>query len=143
MGMGRRPSRRILRTNRRGAALVEFALLLPVMILLVLGGIGYAQYLLLAHTVQQVASDAARATVQGLDPPERRRLAEESIGGALARLPELSAAKLTTDVGEGTPWVTVRVTYDASDLPLIRTGVFPAPPAMIVRRAVIRQGGFL
>ena len=39
------------------------ALVLPALTLLLLGIFGYGQYFLLAHSAQQMANDAARATI--------------------------------------------------------------------------------
>lgn len=133
---------RTLAADGRGVAMVEFALALPVLVLLLFGMLGYGQYVLVAHVVQQIANDAARATVAGLSPDERRALAGESVAAALRAVPEVRADRLTAQTAEAPPHVVVTVRYDAGDLPLMRAGLVPMPPAVIERHAVVRQGGF-
>src|SRR3546814_9175157 len=59
-----------LKTDRRGAVIVEMALVLPLLVTLLLGLVCYGQYFLIAHSVQQIANDAARATIGGLTRSE-------------------------------------------------------------------------
>src|SRR5690606_34172903 len=62
--------------NVSGATAVEFAMLFPVYLMLFLGMTGYGIYFGASHSVQQLAADAARAALAGLDTAERRRLAD-------------------------------------------------------------------
>src|SRR3546814_13515496 len=59
-----------LKTDRRGAVIVEMALVLPLLVTLLLGLVCYGQYFLIAHRVQPIANDAARATLGGLTSDE-------------------------------------------------------------------------
>jgi Flp pilus assembly protein TadG len=127
--------------DRRGAAIVEFAILLPVLILIMLGMLSYGQYFLLAHSIQQLANDAARATVAGVTPAERLTIAGATVTREKASLPEAASAAITTAVDEATEKVTVRVRLDASNTPLFRNTIVPLPDAVIERRAVVRPGG--
>uniref|UniRef100_UPI00289A9E19 TadE/TadG family type IV pilus assembly protein n=1 Tax=Brevundimonas sp. TaxID=1871086 RepID=UPI00289A9E19 len=54
------------RPSREGAAAVEFALVGPILILLLIGIVVYGGWFLTAQTVQAVASEGARAAVGGL-----------------------------------------------------------------------------
>ena len=67
--------------SRAASAAVEFAIVGPVLLLLMSGIFTYGGYFLTAHTVQQLANDAARASIAGLDDTERLALARESRGG--------------------------------------------------------------
>ena len=133
---------RRLTRDTRAAALVEFALLLPMLATLLWGVMAYGQYLMLAHNVQQVANDAARATIAGLTAAERRALAQATVAAELARLPALEPARAVTVEGESGQIVTVTVRYDAGNSALFRVPLVPLPSAVIERRAVVRTGGF-
>lgn len=130
-----------LRLDRRGATLVEFALLLPLLACLLVGIMSYGLYFLVAHSVQQLANDAARATVAGLSPAERVTLASQSVTSELTTLRSLGSGRATTQVHEANGIVTVTVTYDASNIDLLRNSLVPMPSAVIVRDAVARPGG--
>lgn len=129
------------RHDRRGTSVIEFALVLPLFVMLLYGILGYGQYFLLAHSVQQLANDAARATVAGMSADERRTLATGSVGAEIASLHTFSASSVTTAVDETSDTVTVRVRLDASATPLFRNTLIPMPDSLIERRAVVRPGG--
>jgi Flp pilus assembly protein TadG len=130
-----------LARDRRGATIVEFALVLPILICLLLGVLGYGQYFLLAHSVQQIANDAARATVAGLDADERASLARQSVTDDVAALRQFAASRVTSQVNESGDSVAVDVTLDAHGLPPFTTPIVPMPAPLIERRAVVRRGG--
>ena len=130
-----------LARDRRGATIVEFALVLPILICLLLGVLGYGQYFLLAHSVQQSANDAARATVAGLTPDERATLARSSVADDVTALGEFKAARIDTAIAETGDTVAVNVTLDAHGMGLFRTALVPMPDPRIERRAVVRRGG--
>ncbi|MES2057521.1 MAG: TadE/TadG family type IV pilus assembly protein [Pseudomonadota bacterium] len=131
---------RLLRA-KRGTSVVEFALILPLFACMLYGILGYGQYFLLAHSVQQLANDAARATVAGVSATERQSLATASVAASLPSLPQLRADKITTTTTESGQVVTVRVRFDATTVPMFRNTMIPMPDPMIERRAVIRPGG--
>jgi Flp pilus assembly protein TadG len=130
-----------LARDTRGATIVEFALVLPILICLLLGMLGYGQYFLLAHSVQQIANDAARATVAGLDANERATLARQSVADDVTALRQFAAARVATQVDESGAAVAVDVTLDARGLPPFTTPIVPMPAPLIERRAVVRRGG--
>ncbi|MGH6615485.1 TadE/TadG family type IV pilus assembly protein [Sphingomonas sp.] len=131
---------RLLRA-KRGTSVVEFALILPLFACMLYGILGYGQYFLLAHSVQQLANDAARATVAGMTATERQTLASSSVAASLPSLPQLRANRITTTTTETGQVVTVRVRFDASTVPMFRNTMIPMPDPIIERRAVIRPGG--
>lgn len=130
-----------LRRERRGVAVVEFALVLPLLVLLLLGVLGYGQYFLLAHSAQQFANDAARATVAGLTAAERVALANQMLARELGHMPEIRPGTVALAIDETADIVAVRVRLDASFIPLFRVPILPMPDALITRRAVVRRGG--
>src|SRR5689334_21418066 len=58
-----------------GVAAIEFAVVFPLFLLIILAIIGYGSYLGAAHSVAQLAADAARASVAGLSDTERASIA--------------------------------------------------------------------
>ncbi len=123
--------------DRRGASLVEFALLLPVLAAILYGMLAYGQYFLIAHSVQQLANDAARATVGGTTTAERHSLALGSVTNELPHIDSMPPDRVTTSVDEVNGLVTVRVRFDASQIGLFRSPLVPMPDPVIERRAVI------
>lgn len=130
-------------SDRAGSAAVEFAIVGPILLLLLTGIFTYGGYFLTAHTVQQLTNDAARASIAGLDDTERLSLAREAMRAGLANQRflrgDLSSVALSRD---GTT-ISVSVTYDASeDVYWAFQSLIPAPPASISRRSTIRMGGY-
>jgi len=133
----------VLGTGREGAAAVEFALVGPILILVLIGMVVYGGWFWMAQSVQSLASEAARAAVAGLDAEEREMLAR----GRVARDVEVQSAldpDLTTvEVEAADDGVTVVVRYDAREHPIMLLGgMLPMPPAIIERSAVIKAGGY-
>src|SRR3546814_16160648 len=59
------------------------------LVTLLLGLVCYGQYFLIAHSVQQIANDSARATIGGLTSDERNRLPVDAADAAAATNPEI------------------------------------------------------
>jgi Flp pilus assembly protein TadG len=132
-------SRRSLRgitRDRRGTALIEFALLLPMLLSLVMGVVCYGQYIWLAHSVQSAANDAARAIVAGMTADERMTLAQAAVATDMAAVPELRTNQIALAIEEGGARATVRLRVDARALTLLSSGMVPLPEPVIERRAV-------
>jgi len=131
---------------RRGTAAVEFALVVPVFLCLLFGIVSLGAYLTVVHGVQQLAAEAVRVAVAGLDDGERNRLARGYIDGNVALYPLLSPARLTleqsaTNAASGVFSLTLR--YDLSDMFIFSLPAFaPAPPRVVVRSAAIQRGGY-
>ena len=77
--MTRRRTWKSVRTDESGAIAVEFALVTPVFLILMIGTLVWGQYFWVAHTVQQLANDSARAALAGLDATERESLARSAV----------------------------------------------------------------
>lgn len=127
--------------DRRATSVVEFALLLPVLAAFLYGMLAYGQYFLIAHSVQQLANDAARATIGGANTDERRTLAMNSVTDEIPRLNAMPANRVTTQVDEASGMVTIRVRFDGSNIGLFKSPLVPMPDPVIERRAVIHVGG--
>ncbi len=130
------------RRDRRGVAAIEFAIVAPLLIMMMFGMIMYGSWFWMAHSVQSMASEGARAAIAGLDPAEREQLARAFVGLQVGDL-GLDSAKAAVEV-ESTPNVIrVDIAYDASDHPLMAlSGLIPSPPKVIRRTAVVRLGGY-
>lgn len=125
-----------------GSAAVEFALIGPVLILMLMGIFTYGGYFLTAQTVQQFANDAARAAIAGLDDDERLAIAEQSLRAALSTQSHMRGDLAGIDVRRDGEVLAVDVTYDASEeiYWAVQTLV-PTPSPIIRRTAAIRLGG--
>jgi Flp pilus assembly protein TadG len=130
-----------LQRNQRGASVVEFALLAPIFITLLFGMLGYGQYFYLSHSVQQIANNAARATIAGLNTAERTSIATDAVTREGQAQGSLIAGRLGSSVADANGYTTVTVRYDASNIALLRTGLLPMPGTTIERRALVRNGG--
>lgn len=65
--------------SERGAAAVEFALVAPLLLFFAFTVIYFAMYLGIAHSVQQLAADAARASIAGIDDTEQVALSSDFV----------------------------------------------------------------
>jgi len=134
---------RLFPSESRGVSVVEFALIAPLLMLILLGMLAYGQYFLIAHSAQQLANDAARATIAGMSTAERLALANAALARELPNVSEITAGNATLTVTEALPLVTVHVRVDASGIGLFRVNMLPMPSPTIDRSAVIQQGGVL
>jgi Flp pilus assembly protein TadG len=103
------------RRDQSGAVAVEFVLLAPILFALLFGVVTLGYFMGISHSVNQLATGAARASVAGLDRQERSDLATTFLSEAGTRYPLLTADAVTSSVtvGEGeTPSITVRVNYN-------------------------------
>jgi len=128
--------------DRRGVAALEFAMVAPLLILMMLGMVVYGGWFWMAHSVQSLASEGARAAIAGLDPAERETLAHGFIGVQVGDL-GLRADRAAVEVESTAVLIRVNVAYDISDHPLMAlAAIMPAPPRIIRRTAVVRLGGY-
>ena len=127
----------------RGASAVEFAMLLPLFLVLVFGIVVFGAYFTMVHGVQQLAAEAARCSVAGLSEAERASLAESYITANAGSYPLLQPARLSVSAAtSGSDVFVVTVNYDASGNFLLALPFVPSPPTTIVRSAAIPFGGF-
>lgn len=134
-----------LKTDRRGATAVEFALLAPVFLLLLFGMTAYGVYFGASHSIEQIAADAARTAIAGLSPPERQSLVALFVSRNAGTYPFIDPRRLSVETADNpadSNQVVVRVRYDASGLPIwnMLQGL-PLPGRTISRSSTIRIGG--
>ncbi|WP_283741470.1 TadE family protein [Chelatococcus albus] len=136
--------RLIARTE--GAAAIEFAFVAPAFVLILCGLLFYGLYFGVAHGVQQLAAEAARASVAGMSASERSTLARQQVMATIGSYPFLKADHVTVDAAPDPAdpnRFAVTVRYDASHLGLAGFGgILPIPSDQIVKTAVVRRGGF-
>lgn len=136
---------RRLRVSISATSAIEFAMLAPLFILLVLGMVAYGIYFGASHSVQQIAADAARTAIAGLNATERQALVTDFLDNNAAGYPFVDPHKLTVQTNDSTSdgnQFVVSVSYDARALPIWNLlGGLPMPDMAIVRRSVIRVGG--
>ena len=129
--------------RRSGSAAVEFALVGPLLILLLIGMLVYGGWFWLAQCVQSLASESARAAIAGLDDNERRVLAAAYIDEHGAAVYGFDPSQLDVEIASTPDVIRVRVAFDASDHPVMMLApIVPSPPERIERSAVVRLGGF-
>lgn len=100
--------------DQSGAVAIEFVLIAPLLFALLFGIITLGYFMGVSHSVHQLASGAARASVAGLDQIERQSLADTYLAQAGARYPLLIASGLTPVVtfeGVAPAGIVVDVSY--------------------------------
>lgn len=125
-----------------GASAVEFAMIAPLLILMLAGIVDYGMYFSTAHAVQQMVNDAARTAIAGSTAAERLALAQGVMEGEAGSYSFLAKGQSELAISEGTQILTVTLTFvpDAKTFEL-----FPLPPGMpstITRSASIVRGGY-
>jgi len=127
-------------SDRRGAVLIEFAIVAPIFLMLMCGTLTYGGWIGLAHAVQQSANEGARAAIGGLDPDERADLARSRAMAAI-RGYDVDPARVLIAVAEDGATLSVSVDYDATDDPRLALKLIPLPSTLIVRRSVVSLSG--
>jgi Flp pilus assembly protein TadG len=139
------PPARSIAADENGAAALEFAILAPVYLLFVAGMLAYGIYFGAAHSLQQLAADAARTSIAGLSDSERSSLVAQFLdnnadGYVLIDRHDLSYAVGPSASDPDEYSVTLR--FDASGLPIWNLyPPLPLPSRTITYSSTIRLGG--
>lgn len=124
---------------------MEFALIAPLFILLLSGMMYFGALFATLHGMQQLAAEAARASVAGLSSGERAQLAQAYVArDASAYLldPEKLVVVAQATAADANAFEVV-VRYDVSDQPIFAMAdLIRLRTATLERRAVIRRGGY-
>jgi Flp pilus assembly protein TadG len=127
----------------KGASAVEFALIAPLMLVLVFAIIVYGSWFWMAQSLQMLASDAARVAIAGLSEDERQGLVHGYVRSAGSGAMGLDPEGIEVSVASDAESISVQLRYAASAHPLQAFAVMlPPPPEHIVRTAVVRTGGY-
>jgi len=134
------------RRDCRGVAALEFAIIAPVFLLILLGIAAYGIYFSAVSSLQELTADAARASVAGLSATERATIVTNYVTDSSPQYQLLQghAITVTTAPFPGDPTrYTVTLRTDISNLPLqVQSGIIPMPSSVIERTAVVRIGGY-
>jgi Flp pilus assembly protein TadG len=130
----------------RATSAVEFALVMPLFLMLVFGIVVYGSYLAVVHGVQQLAAEAARSSIAGLTETERSSLAQSYVTTNAASYPLIVPTNLAvnaaTSASDANVFV-VTVNYNAAGMFIFSLPTFvPAPATQISRSAAIPRGGY-
>ncbi len=129
---------------RGGGSAVEFAIIAPVLFLTLFSLVGYGIYLSAAHSVQQIAADAARTAIAGLNNTEREQLVRDFLSQSTMSYALLEKKNFTTQVQQDPKnpnQFTVSIEYDASNLPIFALYSYAMPDPHIRRFSTMRVGG--
>lgn len=127
-----------LRADTRGTALVEAAFALPLMIVLIMGGISYGSWFMSAHSVQQAANEAARAVVGSIDDEDRTAIVADVVADGILSSGVVQSDAIRVETEMVGNLFTVRISYDISESLLLSTSLIPMPEGPIVRSASVR-----
>jgi Flp pilus assembly protein TadG len=141
------PSQTLLPRLRdtRGTTAVEFALVAPVFLALLLGIIGFGQIISVHHALQQLAAEAARASVAGLSDAERDTLARRYISANASAYVGLDGTRIqvsTTAMPAPQNATEVTLSYDLTDALIYRLAPTMLPDPTVRRSAAIQRGGY-
>lgn len=131
--------------HERGTAAIEFAILTPVYLLMLTGMLAYGIYFAAAHTLQQLAADAARTAIAGTSQAERDSLVGAYLAANAGAYLLVDPDRLSHSIGDSPDdpnQYVVELRYDAIDLPIWNLyPPLPLPGTTITYRATIRRGG--
>lgn len=131
--------------DRRGSSAVEFALVSPVLLLLLCGIVAFGIYLGAANSLRQLAAEAARASVAGVTDDERATLARQRVATSLSGGSFFAPGSVDVAVGPDPTdplLYTVTLSFNAATLGLGGLSrVVPVPPDAMRSRVSVRRGG--
>ncbi|WP_428969806.1 TadE/TadG family type IV pilus assembly protein [Sphingomonas sp. Xoc002] len=127
--------------DRRGAALIEFALVLPILLTMLMGIVSFGEYFLTAHLVQQAANDAARAALAGMSATERKGIAVDTAKRMIDSTGILRSSRGQVDAVEVDNIMTVSIRYDATSDPLLNLPFVPTPGRTMTAKGIAMIGG--
>lgn len=134
-----------IRSNEQGAAAIEFAILTPVFLLMLMGMLAYGIYFGASLSLQQLAADAARTSISGVNDNERRRLVENFLDKNADAYVLLNLASVDHSfelARRDANQFAVTLSYDAQALPIWNLYLpLPLPSKTITHQATIRNGG--
>ncbi len=128
--------------DRRGTAVIELALTLPILAIFLFGIVSGGSWLAMSHVLQESANEGARAALAGITAPERAALASSAARTTLARSYSISESDVALRIDDDGRKLTVNVTYDGSANPLLKLPIMPAATTTIRRQASVVLQGF-
>ena len=133
-------------SDQSGATAVEFAFVAPILLLVLFGIVAFSIFFATMHALQQLTSEAARASVAGINDTERAKIVSDFVAGNVASYVFLDPKKLKSNAGTipgQTSNYQVTLSYDnsASFIYMFKK-IVPLPASDIKRTAVIVRGGY-
>ncbi|RZI59128.1 MAG: pilus assembly protein [Zymomonas sp.] len=125
--------------DQRGSNAVEFAIIAPVICLMMLVILFYGVYLGIANSLQQISADTGRYAMVGKNAAERNELVGRWITNTAGNYPLIVPARLTYQTVEDGTTLMVSVSYDITYLPqppMLLTNIVK-PPTTILRSATV------
>lgn len=133
---------RLLKDNRATSA-VEFALIAPLLLLLIASILAYGSIFATSLSLQQIAAETARATIGGLSDAERKTLAQTKLNAIAADYPMLDVSKVTFafDAGAGSQISKVTLRYDMVNHPAYTLeNLLPLPKSPLTYSLIVTDG---
>lgn len=129
--------------DQRAISAVEFALIAPVLILLVFGIVSFGTILATYNGVQQLAAEAARSSIAGLSNAERAQLAQAYVTQNVKAYPFIDPNKVQVTTSSQSMTFQVTVAYDMSGSYVFTFGkLIPLVTPVVQRSAAIQFGGY-
>lgn len=129
--------------DQSGTAAIEFAIIAPVLMLFLLGIVCFGLMLGTYNAVQQLAAEAARASVAGLSDSERNQIANSYVSSNIAGYQMIDPSKLIVATYAQPDTYRVTLSYDVSNTVVYKlSGVFKSFNPIIILSASIKNGGF-
>ncbi|WP_324642613.1 TadE/TadG family type IV pilus assembly protein [Pseudarthrobacter sp. LT1] len=122
------------RESERGAAAVEFAILLPLLLMLVLGTIEFGRAYNAQITLTNAARDGVRVMAINNDPIAAKTAAQNAAASVSSNIPSSAITLSTTTCSTGNQ-VTLTINYTLSTI----TGI--AGPYPMIGKGVMLCGG--
>lgn len=129
---------RNLARDQHGAAIIEAAFVLPMVIALLLGVATFGQWFMIAHTMQQAADEAARAAVAGLNDDDRKAMVAQSVTQSLTVASGVDPKLVSTASKRSGDYYTVTITYQTRQNKSLTIGIVPLPLDPIARHATVK-----
>ena len=130
-------------SNTRATSAVEFALIAPFLLMLVASILAYGSIFATSLSLQQIAAEAARATIGGLSDAERKTLAQAKLNAIAADYPMLDVSKVTFafDAGSATQLSRVTLSYDMATHPAYAFDkLLPLPKSPLSYSLIVTDG---
>jgi Flp pilus assembly protein TadG len=137
------PLRRLGRSES-GMAAVEFALVAPILLMMIIAVLVYSIYFSAVIGVRQAAAEGARAAMAGMSTSERSSLAIARATAVMSGYTPLigaTAQPTITAAQQGTGLFQVTVRYNITGSAIMRYGGFVPLPAPVIQSFVIVANG--
>ncbi|KLE35891.1 TadE/TadG family type IV pilus assembly protein [Aurantiacibacter luteus] len=127
-----------LLADETGTALIEAAICIPLVITLMVGAMNYGMWFMAAHSVQQAANEAARASLAAIDEEDREAIVEYTIEEGVLNAGAVRAEFVEWETSLEDNRFTVHVSYDIAHNPLLTSSLVPMPEGeKIIRSASV------